>query len=75
MTQTITSQTTMTQTLTSNANELTLAGPSTVWMPAPPAARRFSLRSHLAQRWDLYGILALMASSAAYGVSALAHLA
>lgn len=42
---------------------------------APPAARKSGLRRHLARRWDLYGILTLMASCAAYGVSALAHLA
>ena len=48
---------------------------SAIWTPAAPAVRRTGLRRHLARRWDLYGILALMASSAAYAVSALAHLA
>ena len=74
MTQTTTSQTTTSPVLTSSGYELTLINPAAVWTPAPPAARRFSLRCHLAQRWDLYGILALMASCAAYGISALAHL-
>ena len=42
---------------------------------AAPMAARPSLARHLAQRWDLYGVLALMASSAAYALAAFAHLA
>lgn len=38
---------------------------NTPWMPR--AART------LARRWDLVGVLSLMASSAAYGIYALAH--
>lgn len=37
---------------------------NTPWMPR--------LRRTLARRWDLIGVLSLMASSAAYGVYALA---
>ena len=37
---------------------------NTPWMPR--------LRRTLARRWDLLGVLSLMASSAAYGVYALA---
>ena len=42
---------------------------------AAPMAVRPNLARHLAQRWDLYGVLALMASSAAYALAAFAHLA
>ena len=38
------------------------------------AARRASLLQRIARRWDMVGVLALMGSSAAYGVFALAHL-
>lgn len=41
----------------------------------PPPAARPGLARHFAQRWDLYGVLVLMASSAAYGLLALSHLA
>ncbi len=41
---------------------------NTPWMPR--AACR--LRT-LGRKWDLFGVLSLMASSAAYGVYALAH--
>ena len=42
---------------------------------AAPKASRPSLVCHFVRRWDLYGVLALMASSAAYALAALAHLA
>lgn len=43
--------------------------------PAPvPTARRSGLARWAAGRWEIIGVLALMASSAVYGVSALAHL-
>ena len=49
-------------------NAAAVAAPSnTPWMPR--AAR--ALRT-LARRWDMVGVLGLMASSAAYGVYALA---
>ena len=38
------------------------------------ATRRASLIRRIAHRWDMVGVLALMGSSAAYGVFALAHL-
>jgi hypothetical protein len=37
------------------------------------APRRTTLRRHLALKWDLYGVLTLLASTAAYGAFALAH--
>ena len=37
------------------------------------ATRRVSLARHIAQRWDIAGVLTLMVSSAAYGVYAIAH--
>jgi len=40
-----------------------------------PTIRRTSLGRRLAQKWDLVGVLALMASGAAYGVLALAGVA
>ena len=39
-----------------------------------PAARPMGLARRMAGRWDMVGVLALMGSSAAYGVFALAHL-
>ena len=36
-------------------------------------SRRTNLVRRIAQTWDLAGVLALMASGAAYGVYALAH--
>ncbi len=39
-----------------------------------PAFWGASLLQRLARRWDMVGVLALMGSSAAYGVFALAHL-
>ena len=42
---------------------------------ATPESSRLSLARRLAQRWDLYGVVALMASSAAYGLFSLLHLA
>ena len=42
---------------------------------AAPQTARPSLARHFARRWDLYGVLALMASSASYALAALAHLA
>lgn len=42
---------------------------------ARPAVARPSLRHRIARQWDLWGVLALMGSSAAYGVYALLHLA
>ncbi len=39
-----------------------------------PAKRQDGLGRHIAQKWDLVGLLALMGSSAAYGAFALAHL-
>jgi hypothetical protein len=39
------------------------------------SARRNALRRHLALKWDLYGVLTLLASTAAYGAFALAHVA
>lgn len=47
-----------------NAAAVTTAG-NTPWMPR-------ALRT-LARRWELAGVLGLMASSAAYGVCALAN--
>jgi len=38
-----------------------------------PTPRRASLGRRIAQKWDLYGVLALMGSSAAYGLFAIAH--
>ena len=38
------------------------------------AARPAGLLRWVARKWDLVGVLALMGSSAAYGVYALAHL-
>ena len=38
-------------------------------------ARRAGLTQWIARKWDLVGVLALMASSAAYGAFALSHLA
>lgn len=38
------------------------------------AARRTGIARWIACRWDLVGVLALMGSSAAYGMAALAHL-
>ena len=35
--------------------------------------RRATLIQRIAHRWDMVGVLALMGSSAAYGVYALAH--
>ena len=35
--------------------------------------RRTSLARRIARRWDMVGVVALMASSAAYGVYAIAH--
>ena len=49
---------------------VTAAQPANMpWMP-----RVARLRRTLARRWDLLGVLSLMATSAAYGVYALAHL-
>ena len=42
---------------------------------ATATSRRTGLTQWIAQKWDLAGVLALMASSAAYGVFALSHLA
>lgn len=39
-----------------------------------PAARPLGLLRRVARQWELVGVLALMGSSAAYGVFALAHL-
>ncbi len=39
-----------------------------------PAARPIGLLRWVARKWDLVGVLALMGSSAAYGLFALAHL-
>ena len=39
------------------------------------STRRPGLTQWIGQKWDLVGVLALMASSAAYGVFALSHLA
>lgn len=39
-----------------------------------PAARPVGLARRMAGRWDMTGVLALLGSSAAYGVFALAHL-
>ena len=39
----------------------------------PVAARPSGLRRWAAARWEMVGVLALMGSSAAYGVFALAH--
>ena len=36
-------------------------------------ARRASLARRIARRWDMIGVLALMGSSAAYAVFAIAH--
>ncbi len=38
-----------------------------------PTNRRASLGRRLAQKWDLYGVVALMLSSGMYGLYALAH--
>ena len=66
----------MQQAITSNVYGQLLIRPaaeaSAIWTPA---VRKTSLRRHLARRWDLYGILTLMGSSAAYAAYALAHLA
>ena len=54
-----------------NANAtVTLARPA-----APQAARPARLLRTLARKWDMIAVLGLMASSAAYGVYALSHLA
>lgn len=37
------------------------------------ASRRASLGRRLAQKWDLYGVVALMLSSGMYGLYAIAH--
>ncbi len=37
--------------------------------------KRSRLSRQFAHQWDFYGVLALMASSAAYGIYALSHLA
>ena len=45
--------------------------------PRADAPKAFcpGLARHFARRWDLYGVLALMASTAAYGLFSLLHLA
>lgn len=42
---------------------------------AQATRRRTGLRRTLAHRWDLIGVLSLLAASAAYALYALAHLA
>ncbi len=42
--------------------------------PAGTATRGAGMVRWIVRRWDLVGVLALMGSSAAYGVFALAHL-
>ena len=42
---------------------------------APATTRRTGLTQWISRKWDLVGVLALMASSAAYGAFALSHLA
>ena len=48
-----------------------------VTAPALPVrtvrSRKARLLRHLMLKWDLYGVLALLVSSAAYGVYAIAH--
>ena len=40
---------------------------------AKTTARRASLIQRIAHRWDMIGVVALMTSSAAYGIFAIAH--
>lgn len=40
---------------------------------ATTKSRRASFARRIAQKWDLVGVLALMASGAAYGMYAIAH--
>lgn len=47
----------------------------TIRQTATPKTTGTGLARHLAQRWDLYGVLTLMASSAVYGLLALSSLA
>lgn len=52
-------------------NPLTLQ--STTKTATTTTSRQASLGRRLARTWELAGVLALMASSAAYGVFAIAH--
>ena len=54
-----------------NSNGITVQATQTNKMA--PTARRASLARHIARRWDMVGMLALMGSSAVYAVFALAH--
>jgi hypothetical protein len=60
----------MQQALYTNLNNNTNAFKTT-----STTARKNTLRRHLALKWDLYGVLTLLASTAAYGAFALAHVA
>ena len=40
---------------------------------SPATSRAAVVRRWVARKWDLVGVLALMGSSAAYGIFALAH--
>ncbi len=57
--------------ITINGNSIALPAAGTV--KTTPAARRTSLARRFARRWDMVGVVALMGSSAAYAVFAIAH--
>ena len=65
-----TGDTTMQQAIYSNiSRDITLGKTITL----TPANRWASLGRRLAQKWDLYGVVALMLSSGMYGLYAIAH--
>lgn len=53
----------------------TINGIQTTKTTATAGSRRVGLGRRVAQTWDLVGVLALMASGAAYGILALAGVA
>ena len=57
-----------------NNSSLSNSGRTAIAATAGTAAHGTGVVRWVARRWDMVGVLALMGSSAAYGILALAHL-